>query len=375
MSASASQLRVERKPGGYAVVTLCKEPVNSLDTRLWTDLAAAIAALEADPAVQGVVIASGLQRDVFTAGNDLAELYAPGTSRERYARFWAAQNEFLAALYSTRLATVAAVRGACPAGGCIISLCCDARVMTAHGTIGLNEVLLGIPVPKMWAQVMAQRIGQGPAEKLLLAGKLASPQVNTPCCRRSALLPCLVCRLRCAIERTMPAVHAGTPPSRALPRSSLLHTLVNHALFPQPGRRQALFPVLVHYAPARNTHPPRLLPTETSHQTTNHPSPVSLSSQEALALGLVDQLVPDNASLMPAAEAALKPLMCPPGHALHATKRNLRADFCDQWRAFHAQEAAGAWEFLNQPATLKALKGTMDRLSGGKPGGKPAAKL
>lgn len=47
------------------------------------------------------------------------------------------------------LSIVSAIRGACPAGGCILSLNCDYRVMTnnvqgAH--IGLNEVALGIAV-------------------------------------------------------------------------------------------------------------------------------------------------------------------------------------------------------------------------------------
>lgn len=36
-------------------------------------------------AVRGVIFASGLKRDVFTAGNDIKELYAPQTSRSRYA--------------------------------------------------------------------------------------------------------------------------------------------------------------------------------------------------------------------------------------------------------------------------------------------------
>lgn len=43
-------------------------------------------------------------------------------------------------LYSSRLATCAAIRGACPAGGCCIALCCDARFITPNGTMGLNEV-------------------------------------------------------------------------------------------------------------------------------------------------------------------------------------------------------------------------------------------
>jgi hypothetical protein len=41
---------------------------------------------------------------------------------------------------------VAAIRGACPAGGCCLSLCCDFRIMTEFGHIGLNEVALGIAV-------------------------------------------------------------------------------------------------------------------------------------------------------------------------------------------------------------------------------------
>ena len=47
--------------------------------------------LEADPEVRGVIWASGLQRDVFTAGNDMKELHAPSTSRERHHDFWIAQ--------------------------------------------------------------------------------------------------------------------------------------------------------------------------------------------------------------------------------------------------------------------------------------------
>jgi hypothetical protein len=47
-------------------------------------------------------------------------------------------------LYLSRLATIAAIRGACPAGGCMMSMCCDHRVMSSVGSIGLNEVQLGI---------------------------------------------------------------------------------------------------------------------------------------------------------------------------------------------------------------------------------------
>jgi hypothetical protein len=98
-----------------------------MDLAMWTALDAHLQSLEADPSVNAVVITSGLKRDVFSAGNDLKELYAPHTSAERYRAFWVAQNAFLVRLLTSRLATVAAIRGACPAGGCAISLCRCAR--------------------------------------------------------------------------------------------------------------------------------------------------------------------------------------------------------------------------------------------------------
>lgn len=126
--------------------------------------------------MHGLIITTGLRRDVFTAGNDLLELYAPRTSEARYTEFWVTSNRFLRRLYTTRLATIAAIRGACPAGGCMMALCCDHRVMTSAGSMGLNEVQLGIPVPKFWGLLMAKVVGQKAADKLLLTGKMVTPQ-------------------------------------------------------------------------------------------------------------------------------------------------------------------------------------------------------
>ncbi|GAX72781.1 hypothetical protein CEUSTIGMA_g237.t1 [Chlamydomonas eustigma] len=164
------------RPGGYAVLTLQKEPVNSLDLSAWQALEAALDQLEADSSISGVIFASGLKRDVFSAGNDLMELYAPRTTEQRYTEFWEVSNRFLAKLHNSRLSTIAAIRGACPAGGCIIAMCCDHRVMSSQGSIGLNEVQLGIPVPKYWGMLMTRLIGQKAADKLLLTGKLATSQ-------------------------------------------------------------------------------------------------------------------------------------------------------------------------------------------------------
>lgn len=76
------------------------------------------------------------------------------------------------------MVTIAGIRGACPAGGAMLSLCCDYRVQTTHKTssFGLNEVMLGIPVPKFWALRFCEvTLSKALGEKLLLQGALAKP--------------------------------------------------------------------------------------------------------------------------------------------------------------------------------------------------------
>lgn len=159
-----------------ARLVLAREPVNTMDAALWGELASALDEVEAARAAGGpaapraLIISSGLARDVFTAGNDVRELYAPLTSADRYKKFWVLQNTFLARLYASPLITVAAIRGACPAGGCALALACDARILAdvPSAAIGLNEVALGIPVPQFWQALLARVIGRGPAERACL---------------------------------------------------------------------------------------------------------------------------------------------------------------------------------------------------------------
>ena len=60
----------------YALVWICKEPVNSMNVTLWGELGRCLEQLEGDPRqLRGAIFASGLKRGIFTAGNDLKELY------------------------------------------------------------------------------------------------------------------------------------------------------------------------------------------------------------------------------------------------------------------------------------------------------------
>lgn len=165
---------ISRSPedASIAIVTLQKEPVNSMSLSLWEALKKEVDNLNADSSCRCIMFQSGLKKNVFTAGLDLKELYAPATSEERLKKFWRTLSETLIAVYSSKKLTVAAIAGACPAGGCCLSLCCDYRVITRDGSMGLNEVALGIPVPYFWIRLMEEVIGKRWTEKLLGTGKL-----------------------------------------------------------------------------------------------------------------------------------------------------------------------------------------------------------
>ena len=78
---------------------------------------------------------------IFCAGLDIFEMYEK--TPEYYGNFWNAVQELWLRIYGSSLPIIAAINGQSPAGGCLMALGCDYRIM-AKGKyiIGLNEVAL-----------------------------------------------------------------------------------------------------------------------------------------------------------------------------------------------------------------------------------------
>ncbi|KAJ3158618.1 hypothetical protein HK101_001260 [Irineochytrium annulatum] len=163
--------------GQYAVVAMHREPANVMNLDFWQELQSHISAIHSNRSLRGIIFHSTLKRPVFTAGIDIKELYAPGTTKARFHTFWSTMNKALAEIYTSPLVTVAAVRGASPAGGCMLSLCCDHRLMldTPGAHIGLNEPRIGISVPPVWMEVFARTVGDRQAEILGFSGTVVGP--------------------------------------------------------------------------------------------------------------------------------------------------------------------------------------------------------
>uniref|UniRef100_A0A7S1ESY4 Uncharacterized protein n=1 Tax=Timspurckia oligopyrenoides TaxID=708627 RepID=A0A7S1ESY4_9RHOD len=151
-----------------AFLKFAREPVNALNTELWTQLAQALKFTESHfPNIRALIISSNISKNIFCAGNDITELYSPGTCKDQFVNFWKIQNNMLIDLYQSPLFTVAAISGFCAAGGLAIALCCDMRVATKESKLGLNEAMLGIPAPKYWAMLLEKTIGSADAQRML----------------------------------------------------------------------------------------------------------------------------------------------------------------------------------------------------------------
>lgn len=72
---------------------------------------------------------------------------------------------------------IAAISGHSPAGGCVLALCCDYRIMSqGKFIIGLNEVPVGIIVPESIFHLYAFWLGNAQAYRFMLEGKLMNTE-------------------------------------------------------------------------------------------------------------------------------------------------------------------------------------------------------
>jgi 3,2-trans-enoyl-CoA isomerase len=152
-----------------AVITLDRGRANPVNLEMLTDLISAVKDIEANDEVGGMIITG--KEGFFSAGIDLIEVY--GYDEQQSKDFWTNFLQMQATLVAFKKPYVAAITGHSPAGGCIIAMGADYRIM-ADGPfiIGLNEIPVGIIVPDSVFQLYSFWIGKRKAYQYLLEGKL-----------------------------------------------------------------------------------------------------------------------------------------------------------------------------------------------------------
>lgn len=152
---------------GLATLRLGREHGNAINGALVRDLLAACERAASDPEVRGVLLAASGK--LFCPGLDLRELVE--LDRPAMERFLGEFNRLVLALYGFPKPLVAAVHGAAVAGGLILALTADWRVLAEGAAVGLNEVKVGVPFPYGVALILREAVPPGRLAEVALLGK------------------------------------------------------------------------------------------------------------------------------------------------------------------------------------------------------------
>jgi len=126
--------------------------------------------------LRGLVFASANEK-FFSIGFNLPELIE--LPEKDFKTFYTSFNQMCLELFTFPRPTLAAISGHAIAGGCILALCCDYRLIAEGRTlIGLNEIKLGLPVPYVADCVLRNLVGFRHARGIMDSGDFYPPEVS-----------------------------------------------------------------------------------------------------------------------------------------------------------------------------------------------------
>ena len=154
------------------IIELSRPKVNAIDADLIRVLNNKLDKIEQDSSIKGIILTG--QDGIFSAGLDIINLY--DRDKEYMKSFWALFSNLLLRIYRYPKIIFTAISGHSPAGGTVISIMTDYRIMSkGNYVIGLNEVAVGLSMPIAIGRVFQSLLGERVAEKMTLTGKLVNP--------------------------------------------------------------------------------------------------------------------------------------------------------------------------------------------------------
>jgi len=178
MSAVATAPMIRRETGDDQICVLTFDRPNSganiFDAATLDELSEHLDAVEKDPSLRGLIIASA-KKSIFVAGADLKTLLEAAKTGEMRGFIERGQQVFNR-LSDLKIPTVAAIHGASAGGGYEVALACDYRVASDDPAtrIGLPETSLGLLPAWGGCTRLPQLIGAEKAAEVILKSKLYS---------------------------------------------------------------------------------------------------------------------------------------------------------------------------------------------------------
>ena len=168
---------------GVAVIEIARpEKKNALTQAMYTAMAEAIVAADADAAIRAVLITG--QPGIFTSGNDLEDFMQRPPSSEESPVF-----QFMKALAGCGKPVVAAVTGGAIGIGTTMLLHCDLVYVSDEARLAMPFVGLGLVPEYASSLLIPQRVGQAKATELLLLGEPFNGEAAVEMGIANAVLP------------------------------------------------------------------------------------------------------------------------------------------------------------------------------------------
>lgn len=161
-------IRLE-KSGPACIITLNRpERRNAISIELMDELIDAMASVDSDAEVRGVIITGG--NDYFAAGADLNEALKIKTAEQGvdYFRRW---HRVCDALETSKKPVIAAIEGFCMTGGCELVLACDLRVGGRGSTYAVTSARIGTVAGAGGTQRLPRIVGQAYALEILFSAE------------------------------------------------------------------------------------------------------------------------------------------------------------------------------------------------------------
>lgn len=158
------------KKESYAILQLNRGKVNAINHEMVKEIREAFQDFSTNDSVKGVIL-TGIP-NFFSAGLDVIELFS--YDKEQIKSFFADFGGMFLDLITFEKPLITAITGYSPAGGCVMAIACDYRIMAAGEkfTIGLNEVAVNIQISHNLINAYSYWIGKGKAHEYILSGKL-----------------------------------------------------------------------------------------------------------------------------------------------------------------------------------------------------------
>jgi len=158
---------------GIVTLSLNRGKVNPLNGDVVDEILSSLKAIEGDSTVNAIIFTG--QGKFFSFGFDVPELLT--YSREAFSEFLSKFTNLYSYMFLYPKPIIAALNGHTIAGGCMLALACDRRIIISEkAKMSLNEIDLGVPIFAGITEILRFCVGSRNATDILYSGTLYSPE-------------------------------------------------------------------------------------------------------------------------------------------------------------------------------------------------------